>query len=64
MTREINFFGVYIAPFVGDLLLAFAVFLPLRALCARLNFFATFWHVALVETCLFVLVFFVTVYAL
>lgn len=64
MTREINFFGVYIAPFVGDVLIAFALFLPLRWLLARLNLFAPFWHVALVEACLFVSVFFVTVYAL
>ncbi|MCI4678398.1 DUF1656 domain-containing protein [Rhodoblastus acidophilus] len=62
MTTEINFFGVYVAPFVGDLAVAFLLFLPLRWLFARAGLFALFWHVALVELCLFVAVLGFTVY--
>ncbi|WP_298427105.1 DUF1656 domain-containing protein [Rhodoblastus sp.] len=64
MTKEVNLFGVYVAPFVGDLLVAFALFLPLRWLVARLGLFAHFWHVALVELCLFVAVLSFSVYVL
>jgi hypothetical protein len=53
MIREINFFGVYFAPFFGDFLFAFLLFLPLRRLCARLRLLSHFWHAALVELCLF-----------
>ncbi|HUO54831.1 MAG TPA: DUF1656 domain-containing protein [Rhodoblastus sp.] len=64
MTREFNFFGVYVAPFVSDLVVAFAIFLPLRWIFARIGLFAPFWHVALVELCLFVAVLSFTVYVL
>jgi hypothetical protein len=62
MTREVNFFGVYFAPFVSDLLLALLIFLPLRWLCARAGLFKPFWHRALVELCFFVVVLASTVY--
>jgi hypothetical protein len=62
MSKEINFFGVYFAPFVGDLVVAFLLFLPLRWLCARTGLFAPFWHVAMVELCLFVVVLAFSVY--
>jgi hypothetical protein len=64
MSREVNVFGVYFAPFAADLLIAFAIFLPLRWLCARTGLFAPFWHVALVELCLFVAVLAFKVYVL
>lgn len=64
MTREINFFGAYFAPFVADLAVAFVLFLPMRWLCARAGLFAPFWHPALVELCLFVVVLALTVYLL
>lgn len=62
MTSEINLFGVYFAPFAGDLAIAFLLFLPLRWLFARAGLFARFWHVALVELSLFVVVLAFAVY--
>jgi mannose/fructose/N-acetylgalactosamine-specific phosphotransferase system component IID len=62
MTHEFNLFGVYLAPFAGDLLRATVVFFILRALLARLRLSGRVWHPALFELCLFVLVFSATVY--
>ncbi|MCW2283752.1 hypothetical protein M2323_001816 [Rhodoblastus acidophilus] len=62
MTHELNLFGVYLAPFVGDLLRAALVFFILRGLLARARLSRRVWHPALFELCLFVLVLSATVY--
>lgn len=62
MTHELNLFGVYLAPFVGDLLRAALVFFILRGLLARTRLSRRVWHPALFELCLFVLVLSATVY--
>jgi len=53
MIREINLFGVYLAPFVGDYVLALALFLPLRALAARVGALRLFWRPVFAEILLF-----------
>ena len=62
MTHELNLFGVYFAPFVGDLLWAALAFFILRSLLARTRLLARVWHPALFELCLFVSVLSATVY--
>jgi hypothetical protein len=62
MSQELNLFGVYIAPFVGDLLRAAVIFFILRGLLARIRLSGRVWHPALFELCLFVLVLTATVY--
>jgi protein AaeX len=54
MIRELNLFGVYVAPFMGDFFVAAFVFFPLRWLCARSGLLSRVWHAALFELCLFV----------
>ena len=54
MTRELNLFGVYVAPFMGDLFIAAIVFFLLRWLCVRAGLLSRVWHAALFELCLFV----------
>jgi hypothetical protein len=62
MSQELNLFGVYFAPFVGDLLRAAVLFFILRGLLARTRFSGRVWHPALFELCLFTLVLTATVY--
>jgi protein AaeX len=62
MNHELNIFGVYVAPFVGDLLCAALIFFILRGLLARTRLSARVWHPALFEVCLFVFVLTATVY--
>ncbi len=51
MTHELNLFGVYFAPFVGDFLQAALAFFILRGLLARSRLQARVWHPALFELC-------------
>jgi hypothetical protein len=53
MIPELNLFGVYFAPFIGDFLIAALVFFLLRWLCAVTGLLSRVWHVALFELCLF-----------
>ena len=53
MTREINLFGVYFAPFMADFFVAAVVFFLLRWLCGVPGLLTRVWHVALFELCLF-----------
>lgn len=62
MTRELNLFGVYVAPFMGDLFIAAIVFFLLRWLCSRSGLLSHVWHVALFELCLFVFALTLVVY--
>jgi hypothetical protein len=62
MNHELNLFGVYVAPFVGDLLCAALIFFILRGLLARTRLSGRVWHPALFELCLFVFVLTATVY--
>ena len=62
MTGELNLFGVYVAPFVGDLVIGAFVFLLLRWLCGGTGLLSRVWHVALFELCLFVFAFTFVVY--
>jgi len=53
MIREFNLFGVCLSPFVRDVVLAFALFLVLRALAARVGALRLFWRPAFAEFLLF-----------
>ncbi|MCW2316709.1 hypothetical protein M2322_002257 [Rhodoblastus acidophilus] len=53
MIHELNLFGVYLAPFVGDYALALLLFLPLRALAARFGALRLFWRPVFAEILLF-----------
>ncbi|MGJ4889352.1 DUF1656 domain-containing protein [Bradyrhizobium sp. HKCCYLRH3099] len=56
MYREINLFGVYFAPFVGMLLLAWVATLPLSFLGARLRMNRLVWHPGLFNLSIYVIV--------
>jgi hypothetical protein len=56
MLKEINIFGVYVAPFAGDLFVALVIFLPLRRLFDRWALERYVWHRALFDFSIFVII--------
>ena len=54
MIRELNLYGVYVAPFLGDLVFTAPVYFVLRWLCARSGLLSRVWHTALFELCLLI----------
>jgi hypothetical protein len=54
--KEINFFGVFLSPFLGVGLLAFGVLWVLRLLLARLGFYRHVWHRSLFDLSLYLIV--------
>lgn len=56
MYREVNAFGVYVAPFVVMLLLAWVATIPLGILGARLQLSRRVWHPGLFNLSIYVIV--------
>ncbi|MGC8530206.1 MAG: DUF1656 domain-containing protein [Leptospirillia bacterium] len=54
--KEINFFGIFLSPFLGVALLAFGVLWGLRLLLSRLGFYRHVWHRSLVDLSLYVII--------
>jgi Protein of unknown function (DUF1656) len=53
MIKEINFFGIYFAPFAGYLAVAFLVFIPIRIWFDRIEIQKWFWHRWLLEIAIY-----------
>jgi hypothetical protein len=53
---EINVFGVYVAPFVPMMLIAWLLTLPLRRLSDRIGIARYVWHPALFNTSVYLIV--------
>jgi hypothetical protein len=53
MIKEIDFFGIYFAPFVGYLVVAGLLFIPIRAWFDRIEIQKWVWHRWLFETAVF-----------
>jgi len=56
MLKEINFFGIYVSPFVGYLAMALLIFIPLRALFDRWALQRYVWHRSLFDLSVFVII--------
>ncbi len=56
MLKEINIQGVYVSPFVGYLIAAFVIFLPLRMLFDRWALQRYVWHRPLFDLSVFVII--------
>lgn len=54
MWREVNVLGVFMAPLALYMLLALALYLPLRVVLVRLRLLAWTWNTPLAETALYV----------
>jgi hypothetical protein len=54
--KELNFFGVYLPPLFGDLVLAAVLFIPLKWLLDRIGTNQVVWHRPLFDLSLFVCV--------
>ena len=54
--KEINLWGVYVAPFAGWLVLAAVVYLPLRWWFDRIEVHQWFWHRRLFDAAIFVII--------
>jgi hypothetical protein len=52
--KELNFFGVYLPPFFGDLALAALLFAPLKWVLDRIGTNRVVWHRPLFDLSLFV----------
>jgi len=56
MIKEINIFGVYIAPFAAYLLIALLIFIPVRLLFDRYAIHRWVWHRPLFDIAIFVII--------
>ncbi len=56
MPKDIAIAGVYITPYVGFYLLAFAIFLIVRLLIVPTNLERIFWRPEIAETGLFLII--------
>ncbi|MFC0239156.1 DUF1656 domain-containing protein [Rhodopseudomonas telluris] len=56
MYREVNVFGVYVAPFVVMMLIAWAATIPLGILGARLQVRRWVWHPGLFNLSVYLIV--------
>ncbi len=56
MIKEINIYGVFIAPFAGYLLVALLLFFPLRMLFDRYAIQRWVWHRPLFDVSIFVII--------
>jgi hypothetical protein len=54
MIKEIDFFGIYLAPFTGYLVAGALVFIPVRIWFDRIEIQKWVWHRWLFETAVFV----------
>ena len=56
MLKEINLFGVYLSPFVGYLVVAMILFIPLRMLGDRWMIQRYVWHRPLFDISIFMII--------
>ncbi len=56
MLKEVNVCGIYFAPFVVYALFAYLIFVPVRIWLDRINVNQWFWHRALFDTSIFVII--------
>jgi len=56
MIKEINIFGIYIAPFAGYMALALVFFIPLRIYFDRIQLQRYVWHRALFDMAVYVII--------
>jgi len=56
MLKEINIFGVYFSPFVGELLIALLIFIPVRFAFDRYRIQRYVWHRPLFDISTFVII--------
>jgi hypothetical protein len=55
MIKEIDFFGIYFAPFAGFLVAAFILFVPLKRWFDRIEIQKWVWHRPLFDFAVFVI---------
>ena len=56
MLKEINIFGIFVAPFVGYLFAALLIFIPVRILFDRYAIHRWVWHRPLFDISIFVII--------
>ena len=56
MLKEVDFFGVYLSPFVAELAAALVLFLPLRLLFDHWAIQRYVWHRALFDISVFMII--------
>ena len=56
MIKEIDVFGIYLAPFAGYLAVALLVFIPIRFWFDRIEIQKWFWHRWLFEVAVFTVI--------
>ncbi len=56
MLKEIDLYGIFVAPFVAYLFTAFLIFLPIRILFDRYAIQRWVWHRPLFDTAIFVII--------
>jgi hypothetical protein len=56
MIKEINLFGIFIAPFAGYMAIAVIVFIPIRYYFDRIQMQRYVWHRALFDLSLYVII--------
>jgi protein AaeX len=56
MLKEVNFFGIYLSPFVAYLAVALLLFVPLRILFDRWTIQRYVWHRPLFDISIFVII--------
>ena len=54
--KEVDLFGIYVAPFAAWLVLAAIIFFPLRAWFDRIEVQRWFWHRRLFDMAVFVII--------
>jgi hypothetical protein len=56
MLKEINIFGIYVAPFVGYFALALLIFYPIRLVFDRVAIQRWVWHRPLFDISVFIII--------
>lgn len=56
MYTEINLFGIYVAPFMVMMVIAWFVTIPLRMVANRYGIARKVWHPGLFNLCIYVIV--------
>ncbi len=56
MLKEVNLFGIFIAPFAAYLAVALVIFIPLRLLFDRYGVQRWVWHRPLFDVSIFVII--------
>lgn len=53
---EVDLLGVYVAPIVVLMVIAYAIFYPLRRVATRFGWLARVWHPALFEVAVYLII--------